>query len=65
MTELTHTLIATGMIALAYYVGLWFGNRQGQKEGAVDMIALFSEMGYGSIPDMLRDLEKYRDRKYD
>ena len=61
MTPLLHTFIATGMVAIAYYIGVWVGHRQGQKEGAVDMIALFSDMGYGSIPDMLRDLEKYRD----
>lgn len=65
MTPLLHTFIATGMVAVAYYIGVWVGHRQGQKEGAVDMIALFSDMGYGSIPDMLRDLENYRDRDTD
>jgi hypothetical protein len=65
MTPEIHTLLATSMLAAAYYIGRWFGSRQGIKEGAVEMIVLFAEMGYGDVSEMVRDLEKHRDRDTD
>lgn len=62
MDAFTHTLIAVGLLALAYYIGGFIGMRIGRREGIESLLQNLNEETLEMVhKDMVRVIDEDRE----
>lgn len=59
MDSTTHTIVALGLLAAAYYIGRWLGFRKGHQEGIASGIAYLIMYGACTEADIIRANAKF------
>ena len=59
MDSTTHTLIALGLLVVAYYIGRYFGYKTGHQDGIASGVLYLIEYGACTEEDIKRANEKW------
>ena len=59
MDSTTHTLLAIGLLAIAYYIGRYLGYKVGHQDGIASGVTYLIEYGACSEEDIKKANEKF------